>query len=87
MLFRSVLLEHSEKYEGDTRDKTKKSVSFSDKLNAAYIALFSKKEESLFDETTIGDCKFTYYTREIVLKTASLLSEYAMYNELTAEKR
>ena len=84
--FCSVLLERSEKYEGDTRDKTKKSVSFSDKLNEAYIALFSKKEESLFDETTIGDCKFTYYTRETVLKTASMLSEYAMYYELTAEK-
>lgn len=84
--FCSVLLESSEKYEGDTRDKTKKSVSFSDKLNAAYIALFSQKEDSVVNETTIGDCKFTYSTRETVLKTASLLSEYAMYNELKAEK-
>lgn len=85
--FCSVLLERSERYEGDTRDKMKKSVSLSDKLTAAYITLFSKKEESLLNGTKIGNCIFTYKTRDTVLKTASLLSEYAMYNELTAEKR
>lgn len=85
--FCSELLGPSETYEDNPMDKTKTTVSLSDKLTAAYIALFSKKEESLLDSTKVGECTFTYYTREIVLKTASLLSEYAMYNELTAEKR
>lgn len=75
----TLLLKESETYDVNPKDK-KTTVVFTEKLNEAYIALFSKKEDTFFGETNIGECLFSYYTKDTVLRTASMLSSYASYD-------
>ena len=76
--YRRKLLNYRESYE-PLDDENIVVVDLEDKLKQVYKALFMKEEKDAYGEITIGDMSFSRRTREMLRKTESLLSQYAMY--------
>lgn len=74
----STLLGRNETYE-EANDK-QTTVKLSDKLRSAYTALFDDSSRTDWGETHIGSCSFSQQTKDVTLRAASLLSEFAYYD-------
>lgn len=76
--FCSDLLNSSETYDSDSKDNNT-LVLLKDKLDAVYKAIFDESEMNKWGEIRVGKYTFDRDTKAVVLRTASLLSEFASY--------
>lgn len=72
------LLSNGETFDKTSEDKT--SVTVEEKLKQAYDAIFVKEYTGNIYRTIIGECEFNGSTKEEILRTASLLSNYTDFD-------
>lgn len=61
-------------------DQSTNVVSINDKLKQVYTALFITDYSGAIYKTNIGECEFNAHSKEVLIRTASLLSNYALFD-------
>ena len=72
----SLLLDRTETFDKEARDQ-RTTVLLSDKLNAAYKALFGDDGSTVYRMPNVGKCSFSQETKEAVMRATSLMSKFA----------
>ena len=73
----ATLLDRDETFDEDQEER--ETVLLSDKLRAAYRALFDDSIKTNWGEAHVGGCSFSRETKDTTLRATSLLSEFANY--------
>ena len=78
----SMLIDRQkETYDNSLRgDENKAIVRLPDRLQLIYEALFKDIARPRYAETHIGECSFSRQTKETIIRTASMLSEFARFD-------
>ena len=65
----------------DEKDTKKQFVRLSDRLKETYDAIFNFNYDNGVYEKPIGKLEFSQGTKQMLLQTVSLLSDFAQYND------